>query len=102
MPSRAEYEKVATKWRRDSSELLSLLAPPPSSPVVELQDGQEVQCRSLSPSECLFPLCQADVLLSRAELRSLFSKARIKKMIQADEDVGKVAQATPIVVCTSR
>lgn len=90
------------KWRRDSSELLSLLAPPPSSPVVDLQDGQEVQCRSLSPSECPFPLCKADVLLSRAELRSLFSKARIKKMIQADEDVGKVAQATPIVVCTSR
>ncbi|GAA5897860.1 hypothetical protein JCM5296_006095 [Sporobolomyces johnsonii] len=27
-----------------------------------------------------------------------FPLARIKKMIQADEDVGKVAQATPIVV----
>lgn len=27
------------------------------------------------------------------------SQARIKKLIQADEDVGKVAQGTPIVVC---
>lgn len=28
-------------------------------------------------------------------------QARIKKMIQADEEVGKVAAATPIVVCVS-
>jgi hypothetical protein len=27
------------------------------------------------------------------------NKARLKKLIQADEDVGKVAQATPIVLC---
>jgi hypothetical protein len=26
-------------------------------------------------------------------------QARIKKLIQADEDVGKVAQATPVVLC---
>ncbi|BGP12210.1 hypothetical protein JCM10213_007466 [Rhodosporidiobolus nylandii] len=30
-----------------------------------------------------------------------FPLARIKKMIQADEDVGKVAQATPVVVSKS-
>ncbi|GAA5858401.1 hypothetical protein JCM8547_004679, partial [Rhodosporidiobolus lusitaniae] len=30
-----------------------------------------------------------------------FPVARIKRMIQADEDVGKVAQATPIVVSKS-
>jgi hypothetical protein len=28
-------------------------------------------------------------------------KARIKKIMQKDEEVGKVAQATPIVICTS-
>ena len=28
-----------------------------------------------------------------------FPVARIKKIMQADEDVGKVAQATPVVVC---
>jgi Dr1-associated corepressor len=27
-------------------------------------------------------------------------KARIKKIMQKDEEVGKVAQATPIVICT--
>lgn len=31
-----------------------------------------------------------------------FPVARIKKIMQADEDVGKVAQATPVVVCESR
>lgn len=28
-----------------------------------------------------------------------FPVARIKKIMQADEEVGKVAQATPVVVC---
>ena len=28
-------------------------------------------------------------------------QARIKKIMQKDEEVGKVAQATPIVICTS-
>ncbi|EEB87977.1 hypothetical protein MPER_14450 [Moniliophthora perniciosa FA553] len=28
-----------------------------------------------------------------------FPVARIKKIMQKDEDVGKVAQATPIVIC---
>ena len=30
-----------------------------------------------------------------------FLKARIKKIMQKDEEVGKVAQATPIVICAS-
>lgn len=30
---------------------------------------------------------------------SKFPVARIKKMMQADEDIGKVAQATPVVIC---
>ncbi|KAF8530067.1 histone-fold-containing protein [Hysterangium stoloniferum] len=29
-----------------------------------------------------------------------FPVARIKKIMQKDEDVGKVAQATPVVICT--
>ena len=31
-----------------------------------------------------------------------FPVARIKRIMQADDDVGKVAQVTPVVVCTSR
>ncbi|KAG1824681.1 histone-fold-containing protein, partial [Suillus subaureus] len=30
-----------------------------------------------------------------------FPVARIKKIMQKDEEVGKVAQATPVVICTS-
>lgn len=30
----------------------------------------------------------------------IFTQARIKKIMQKDEEVGKVAQATPVVICT--
>ena len=30
-----------------------------------------------------------------------YIQARIKKIMQKDEEVGKVAQATPIVICPS-
>lgn len=33
------------------------------------------------------------------EVKTKFPVARIKRIMQADEDVGKVAQATPIAVC---
>lgn len=33
---------------------------------------------------------------------SKFPVARIKKIMQADEDIGKVAQATPVVICEHR
>jgi hypothetical protein len=32
--------------------------------------------------------------------KSRFPVARIKKIMQADEDVGKVAQVTPVAICT--
>lgn len=36
------------------------------------------------------------------EVKTKFPVARIKRIMQADEDVGKVAQVTPIAVCTLR
>jgi Dr1-associated corepressor len=33
--------------------------------------------------------------------KSRFPVARIKKIMQADEDVGKVAQVTPVAICIS-
>jgi len=36
---------------------------------------------------------------SEIEVRTKFPVARIKRIMQADEDVGKVAQVTPVVVC---
>ena len=35
------------------------------------------------------------------DVRTKFPVARIKRIMQADEDVGKVAQVTPVVVCES-
>jgi len=35
-------------------------------------------------------------------IRTKFPVARIKRIVQADEDVGKVAQVTPVVVCKSK
>jgi len=36
------------------------------------------------------------------EVRTKFPVARIKRIMQADEDVGKVAQVTPVAVCRFR
>jgi Dr1-associated corepressor len=36
---------------------------------------------------------------SGAQWKSRFPVARIKKIMQADEDVGKVAQVTPVAIC---
>jgi hypothetical protein len=33
-------------------------------------------------------------------IKNHFPVARIKRIMQADDDVGKVAQVTPVVVCT--
>ena len=35
------------------------------------------------------------------EVKTKFPVARIKRIMQADEDVGKVAQVTPTAVCES-
>lgn len=34
------------------------------------------------------------------EIKTKFPVARIKRIMQADEEVGKVAQVTPVAVCT--
>ena len=36
------------------------------------------------------------------EVKTKFPVARIKRIMQADEDVGKVAQVTPTAVCKSK
>ena len=39
------------------------------------------------------------IMVKRSATSSKFPIARIKRIMQADEDVGKVAQATPVVIC---
>jgi len=48
-------------------------------------------------------LASENTLLKHSPIIDPFAdkKARIKKIMQKDEEVGKVAQATPIVICTS-
>lgn len=41
---------------------------------------------------------QDSILLSFDKIKTHFPAARIKKIMQSDEDIGKVAQATPVVV----
>ena len=52
-----------------------------------------------------FPVVRFALLASVTNgfLLNLFGyiQARIKKIMQKDEEVGKVAQATPIVICPS-
>lgn len=59
---------------------------PPSSP-----QAQPVQ--SIAPAMADAPLGAG------IEVKTKFPVARIKRIMQADEDVGKVAQVTPIAVC---
>lgn len=41
---------------------------------------------------------QDSIILSFEKIKTHFPAARIKKIMQSDEDIGKVAQATPVVV----
>lgn len=41
---------------------------------------------------------QDSILDSFEKIKTHFPAARIKKIMQSDEDIGKVAQATPVVV----
>lgn len=43
-------------------------------------------------------ISQDSILLSFEKIKTHFPAARIKKIMQLDEDIGKVAQATPVVV----
>jgi Dr1-associated corepressor len=47
-------------------------------------------------SAAIVPINPADI-----EVKTKFPVARIKRIMQADEDVGKVAQVTPVAVCKS-
>jgi hypothetical protein len=46
------------------------------------------------------PTSLSSQLIAHRTCRS-FTQARIKKIMQKDDEVGKVAQATPIVICES-
>jgi hypothetical protein len=44
---------------------------------------------------------EGSAMAENINIKSHFPVARIKRIMQADDDVGKVAQVTPVVVCES-
>jgi len=50
------------------------------------------------PAPPIMPVTSVDPAHS-IDVKTKFPIARIKRIMQADEDVGKVAQATPTAVC---
>lgn len=61
--------------------------------VAEAQDTQETQNQTTSDE-----FEEEDIIKNFEKIKTHFPAARIKKIMQSDEDIGKVAQATPIVV----
>lgn len=72
------------------ADISSLINPPdekdepaPVTPVPKTEDGK---------------VSEETILASFDKIKTHFPAARIKKIMQSDEEIGKVAQATPIVV----
>lgn len=87
--------------RRSSRLARSLdVAPVPEPKYMEPVSPEEPQ-EPAGPLEPLEPLEPPKVdPAASIEVKTKFPVARIKRIMQADEDVGKVAQVTPIAVCT--
>lgn len=64
--------------------------PHPVQPLEAREAGQPI-----APTE----MGETSALGTGIEVKTKFPVARIKRIMQADEDVGKVAQVTPIAVC---
>ncbi|QLG71243.1 hypothetical protein HG535_0B02820 [Zygotorulaspora mrakii] len=64
----------------------------------------EEQLLKREPQEVIQPIESAGSAKSDAELQEMFDKikthfppAKVKKIMQTDEDIGKVSQATPVI-----
>ncbi|EMG48420.1 BUR6 Negative cofactor 2 complex subunit alpha [Candida maltosa Xu316] len=66
---------------------------PPQQPQQQQQVVQEEEEEELPTS-----ITQEHILTSFEKIKTHFPAARIKKIMQSDEEIGKVAQATPIIV----
>lgn len=89
--------------RRSSRLARSLdVAPVPEPKYMEPVSPEE-PAEPAEPAEPLEPLEPLEPPkvdpASSIEVKTKFPVARIKRIMQADEDVGKVAQVTPIAVC---
>lgn len=101
-------DETATPYRRDADKppLDHAMSGPPVDSMEDDDDDEDYEdrprarrsrnARKTSKAVSTEPL-EGDV-----EIKTKFPVARIKRIMQADEDVGKVSQVTPVAVCKSR
>lgn len=75
----------------DISTLINPVEDTEKTPLVAVAPKEET-------SEDSDQVSQQTILTSFSKIKTHFPAARIKKIMQSDEDIGKVAQATPVVV----
>ena len=68
----------------------------PEAPVKAKGPGRKSKKQKVEEEICQKP---APGVEEGIEVKTKFPVARIKRIMQADEDVGKVAQVTPTAVC---
>ena len=111
---RASYDESPffSSYQRDNSNFLPQQYVPPYQPAY---NDMARRSSRLHPEDAPVPEPAAAMTVStaapsvpettefrhwaRVEVKTKFPVARIKRIMQADEDVGKVAQVTPIAVC---
>lgn len=85
------------------SSINALINPMPTSgnePPSEVSSnrGEEQTVYESNQSDYTNKVPQEVILESFERIKTHFPAARIKKIMQSDEDIGKVAQATPVIV----
>lgn len=103
MPPRRAAAAAAAAAMANSSAADAAIAAAPSSDPIGMTTDDEDQKLPLPPAapavdeEAPAP-SSGGVQLDPSPVRTRFPTARIKRIMQADEEVGKVAQQTPIAV----
>lgn len=93
-------QPAARQWKqRFMADIHSIMNPvEPEEPVVpKVEPSVEPNVESsLEPEQT--SVTQLTIIDSFDRIKTHFPAARIKKIMQSDEEIGKVAQATPVVV----
>ena len=69
---------------------------PPQQP--EPQHASSLELKTSTTEDLPDSVTQEHILTSFEKIKTHFPAARIKKIMQSDEEIGKVAQATPVIV----
>lgn len=72
--------------------------PPPSAAGTPARRGRKPKAENQGSGGMNAPPALQKMDTGGVEVKTKFPTARIKRIMQADEDVGKVAQVTPVVV----